>query len=46
MTGSASMKLNKAERSGRQVIEAKKIGHTYVDRTLIRNFSTTISPWG
>ena len=42
LIGSASMKLNEAERSGRQVIEAKKIGHTYVDRTLIRNFSITI----
>ncbi|MBI5075253.1 MAG: ATP-binding cassette domain-containing protein [Nitrospirae bacterium] len=42
LTGSASMKLNEAERSGRQVIVAKKIGHTYEDRTLIRDFSTTI----
>lgn len=42
LIGSASMKLNEAERSGRQVIEAKKIGHTYENRTLIRDFSTTI----
>ncbi|MDP2157969.1 MAG: ATP-binding cassette domain-containing protein, partial [Nitrospirota bacterium] len=40
--GSASMKLNEAERSGRQVIEAKNISHAYEDQTLIRNFSTTI----
>jgi ABC transport system ATP-binding/permease protein len=42
LIGSASMKLNEAERSGRQVIEAKKISHTYENRTLIRDFSTTI----
>jgi len=42
LIGSASMKLNEAERSGRQVIEAKKISHTYEDRTLFRDFSTTI----
>ncbi len=40
--GSASMKLNEAERSGRQVIEAKNISHAYEDQTLIRDFSTTI----
>ena len=42
LIGSASMKLNEAERSGRQVIEAKKISHTYEGKTLIRDFSTTI----
>ncbi len=42
LTGSASMKLNEAERSGRLVIEAKKISHTYEDRALICDFSTTI----
>ncbi|MBI5847340.1 MAG: ATP-binding cassette domain-containing protein [Nitrospirae bacterium] len=42
LTGSASMKLNEAERSGRQVIEAKKITHAYEGRALIRDFSTTI----
>lgn len=42
LIGSASMKLNEAERSGRQVIEAKKIRHAYEDRPLISDFSTTI----
>ncbi len=42
LIGSASMKLNEAERSGRQVIEAKKISHSYESRTIIRDFSTTI----
>lgn len=37
-TGSAEMRLNEAERSGRLVIEAKGIGHSYEGRPLIREF--------
>jgi ATP-binding cassette subfamily F protein uup len=40
--GSAIMRLNEAERSGRLVIEAKGIGHNYEGRPLIRDFSTVI----
>lgn len=42
LTGSADMKLNEAERSGRLVIEAKGIEHSYEGRPLIRDFSTVI----
>lgn len=41
-TGSAEMKLNEAERSGRLVIEAKGIGYSYEGSPLIRDFSTLI----
>ena len=41
-TGSADMKLNEAERSGRLVLEAKGIGHSYEGSPLIRDFSTVI----
>ena len=41
-TGSAEMKLNEAERSGRLVLEAKGIGHSYEGRPVIRDFSTVI----
>jgi len=41
-TGSAEMRLNEAERSGRLVLEAKGIGHSYEGRPLIRDFSTVI----
>lgn len=41
-TGSADMKLNEAERSGRLVLEAKGIGHSYEGRPLIRDFSAVI----
>jgi len=41
-TGSAEMKLNEAERSGRLVLEAKGIGHSYEGRPLIHDFSTVI----
>ena len=41
-TGSAEMKLNEAERSGRLVLEAKGIGHSYEGSPLIRDFSTVI----
>jgi ABC transport system ATP-binding/permease protein len=40
--GSAEMKLNEAERSGRLVLEAKGIGHSYEGRPVIRDFSTVI----
>ena len=36
------MKLNEAERSGRLVLEAKGIGHSYEGVPLIRDFSTVI----
>jgi len=41
-TGSADMKLNEAERSGRLVFEAKGIGHSYEGSPLIRDFSAVI----
>jgi ATP-binding cassette subfamily F protein uup len=41
-TGSAEMRLNEAERSGRLVLEAEAIGHNYEGRPLIREFSTVI----
>ncbi|MBA4374319.1 MAG: ABC transporter ATP-binding protein [Thermodesulfovibrio sp.] len=41
-TGSADMRLNEAERSGRLVLEAKGISHAYEGRPLIRDFSTLI----
>ena len=41
-TGSADMKLNEAERSGRLVLEAKGIGHGYEGSPLIRDFSAVI----
>jgi ATP-binding cassette subfamily F protein uup len=41
-TGSAEMRLNEAERSGRLVLEARAIGHSYEGRPLIRDFSTVV----
>ncbi len=41
-TGSAAMKLNEAERSGKLVIEAKGIGCMYEGRRLFHDFSTII----
>lgn len=41
-TGSAQMRLNEAERSGKLVIEATGVWHSYEDRPLIRDFSTLI----
>jgi ATP-binding cassette subfamily F protein uup len=41
-TGSAEMKLNEAKRSGRLVLEAKGIGHSYEGSPLIRDFSAVI----
>ncbi len=41
-TGSAEMRLNEAERSGRLVLEAKGIGHSYGGIPLVRDFSTVI----
>ncbi|MBF0558298.1 MAG: ATP-binding cassette domain-containing protein [Nitrospirae bacterium] len=42
LAGSAKMKLNEAGRSGKLVLEAKGITHSYEGRPLIRDFSTTI----
>ncbi len=41
-TGSADMRLNEAERSGRLVLEVRGISHAYEGRALIRDFSTVI----
>ncbi len=41
-TGSAEMRLNEAERSGRLVLEAKGIWHSYEGSLLIRDFSAVI----
>ncbi len=40
--GSAAIKLNEAERSGKLVLEAEGLGYGYEGHPLIRNFSTTI----
>ena len=40
--GSAAMKLNEAERSGKLVLEAEGLGYGYEGHPLIRDFSTTI----
>ena len=42
LTGSAKMKLNEAERSGKLVLEAKGIVHNYESGPLIQDFSTVI----
>ncbi len=41
-TGSASMVMNEAAKSGKMVLEAKGIGCTYEGRSLFSDFSTTI----
>ncbi len=41
-TGSAVMRLNEAERSGKLVLEAKGIGHSYEGHPLVHDFSTTV----
>ncbi len=40
--GPAAMRLNEAARSGRLVIEAKEVGHSYEGVPLIKDFSTVI----
>ena len=40
--GPAAMRLNEAARSGRLVIEAKGVGHSYEGAPLIKDFSTVI----
>jgi ATP-binding cassette subfamily F protein uup len=40
--GTATIRLQEAERSGRMVIEAEQVGFSYGDRTVIRDLSTTI----
>ncbi|MDK9716675.1 MAG: ATP-binding cassette domain-containing protein [Trichlorobacter sp.] len=40
--GTATIRLQEAERSGRLVIEAEQVGFSYGDRTVIRDLSTAI----
>ncbi len=40
--GNARMEIQEAERSGRLVIEAKRVDFAYGDRAIVRDFSTTI----
>jgi ATP-binding cassette subfamily F protein uup len=40
--GTATIRLQEAERSGRMVIEAEEISFNYGDRAVVRNFSTSI----
>ncbi|SJZ36460.1 ATP-binding cassette, subfamily F, uup [Trichlorobacter thiogenes] len=40
--GTATIRLQEADRSGRLVIEAEQVGFSYGDRTVIRDLSTTI----
>ncbi len=40
--GTATIRLQEAERSGRMVIEAEEISFSYGDRAVVRNFSTSI----
>jgi len=42
LAGPAAMRLNEAARSGRLVIEAKGVGHSYEGASLIKDFSTVI----
>jgi len=42
LDGPAAMRLNEAARSGRLVIEAKGVGHSYEGAPLIKDFSTVI----
>ena len=42
-TGSAHMRLQEAERSGKLVVEAKGLHFSYGDRPVVRNFSTLIA---
>jgi len=41
-TGNVRLELQKAERSGRLVIEAGEVSHSYGQTSIIRDFSTTI----
>ncbi|MBU1712353.1 MAG: ATP-binding cassette domain-containing protein [Proteobacteria bacterium] len=41
-TGNVRMELQKAERSGRLVIEAKEVNHSYGQTPIVRDFSATI----
>jgi ABC transport system ATP-binding/permease protein len=40
--GTATIRLQEAERSGRMVIEAEQVGFSYGDRTVISDLTTTI----
>ncbi len=42
VTGAARMQMQEAERTGKLVIEAQGVGHSYNGNTVIRDFSTTI----
>jgi ATP-binding cassette subfamily F protein uup len=42
VTGTARMQVQEAERTGKLVIEATKVGHIFEGRPVIRDFSTTI----
>ncbi|HYA87021.1 MAG TPA: ATP-binding cassette domain-containing protein [Nitrospirota bacterium] len=42
LTGTARMQMQEAERTGKLVIEASSVSHAYGNRTIIRDFSTTI----
>jgi len=42
LTGTARMQMQEAERTGKLVIEATNVSHTYGDRSIIHDFSTTI----
>ena len=42
VTGAARMQMQEAERTGKLVIEAQGVGHSYNDNVVIRDFSTTI----
>src|SRR5512133_2025086 len=42
LSGKVRMQIQTENRSGRLVIEAENVGFSYEDKTIIRNFSTTI----
>lgn len=42
-SGSVAMEISKAERSGDKVIDVKKISYSYENKSIIENFSTTIT---
>src|SRR5206468_6476566 len=42
-TGAVRLQAQEAERSGRLVVEAKNVGFSYDDRTIVRDFTATIT---
>ncbi len=41
-SGDVSMSISEANRSGNRILEAENVGFSYDDRTIVREFSTTV----